>query len=56
MFRSRDIYNPGQNTSGKLYFFSEIAPHGKGSVSTFQEFFAIIGRILILGEGLSTGP
>ena len=55
MFRSRDIYNPGQNISDKLWFFGEIAPHGKGSVSTFQEFFAVVDKILILGAGLSAG-
>ena len=52
---SRKIYlNPGQNISKKLSFFCEIAPYGKGSISIFQEFFASIDKILILGARLST--
>ena len=34
--------------------FCEIAPYGKSSISIFQEFFASIDRILILGARLST--
>ena len=48
------LYNPGQNISDKLYFFCEIAPYGKSPISVFQEFFASIDKILILGAGLST--
>ena len=31
-----------------------IVHYRKGSISTFQEFFARTGKILISGEGLST--
>ena len=47
------IYNPGQNISDKLKFFCEIALHGKSSICIFQEFFACIDKILILGARLS---
>ena len=50
------IYNPGQNISDKLYFFCEIAPYGKSSISIFQEFFTSIEKILILGARLSARP
>ena len=49
----KEIYNPGQNISDKLYFFCEIAPYGKSSIFVFQEFFASIDKILILGAELS---
>ena len=48
-------YNPGQNISGKLQFFCEIAPYGKSSISICQEFLASTDKILILGARLSTG-
>ena len=48
------VYNHGQHISGKLKFFCETAPYGKSSISIFQEFFASIGKILILGARLST--
>ena len=38
----------------QIYISCEIAHYGKGSVSLLQEFFAIIDKILILGEGLGT--
>ena len=47
-------HNSGQNISGKLYFFCEIAPYGKSSISVFQEFFASIDKMLILGARPST--
>ena len=47
------VYNPDQNISDKL-FFCETAPYGKSSISIFQEFFASIDKILILGAALST--
>ena len=47
-------YNPGQNISDKLYFFCEKAPYGKSSISIFQEFFASIDKMLILGARLGT--
>ena len=47
-------YNPGQNISDKLTFLCEIAPYKRSSISIFQEFFANIDKILILGAGLST--
>ena len=46
--------SPCQNISGKLQFFCEIVPYEKRSISIFQEFFASIGKILILGARLST--
>ena len=33
----------------------EIASYGKSSISTFQEFFASIDKILIVGARLSAG-
>ena len=37
-----------------VVFLCEIAPYGKSSISIFQEFFARIDKILILGAGLDT--
>ena len=56
-FATLDIcfsYNPGQNISDKLYFLCELAPYGKISISIFQEYFASIDKIFILGGRLST--
>ena len=47
-------HNPSQNISDKLQFFCKIALYGKSSISIFQEFFASIDKILILGARLST--
>ena len=44
-----NIYNPSQNISDKLWFFCEIAPYGKSLISIFQDFFASIDKISILG-------
>ena len=48
------VYNPGQNTPDKLQFFCEIGSYEKSLISIFQEFFAGIDKILILGARLST--
>ena len=45
--------NLGPNTSDKLWFLCEIGPYGKSSISIFQELFASIDKILILGARLS---
>ena len=37
-----------------VVFLCEIAPYGKSSISIFQEFFARIDKVLILGAGLDT--
>ena len=37
-----------------VVFLCEIAPYGRSSISIFQEFFARIDKILILGAGLDT--
>ena len=46
--------NPGQNISDELQFLCEIARKGKTSISIFQQFFASIAKILILGARLRT--
>ena len=35
--------------------FCEIAPYGKSSISIFEEFFASIDKILIMGARLGAG-
>ena len=37
------------------WFFCGMPPYEGSSVSIFQEFFASVDRILILGAGLGTG-
>ena len=48
------FYTPLQNISDKLYFFFEVAPYVKSSISIFEELFASMDKILILGARLST--
>ena len=45
----------GRGISGRLWFFCGIAPCGGGSISIFDEFFASIDKISILGAGLGAG-
>ena len=47
------FYYHGQNIWDKL-FSCEIAYYGKSSISIFQQFFASISKIFILGVGLGT--
>ena len=44
------IYNHGQNIRDKLLFLCEIPHYGK----TFQQFFASIDKIFILGGRLGS--
>ena len=47
---------PGRGVLGGLLFFCGVAPcGGGGSISIFREFFASVGKILILGAGLGAG-
>ena len=47
-------YNRGQNICDKLQFSCEIVHDRKSFISIFQEVFANIDKILILGGGLAT--
>ena len=47
-------YNQGQTTWKKLQFLCEIAHYGKVVISIFQQFFASINKMFVLGGGLWT--
>ena len=48
-----EYYSFGQNILDKLWFLWGVVPYGENSISIFQEFFASIDKILVLGAGLS---
>ena len=49
-----EFYSSGQNVSDNLWFLWEVVPYEENSISIFQEFFASIDKILILGARLGT--
>ena len=51
-FNAAGCYNRGRGISDKQWFFCGIAPYGRGSISIFEEFFASIDKISVLGAGL----
>ena len=46
--------NNGRNFGDKLLFSRQIGNYGENLISVFQEFFASIETIFILGERTST--
>ena len=54
MTKNLASYNHSQNIRDKLHFSCETAHYGKSSISIFQQLFASIDKIFILGGRLGT--
>ena len=54
MTKNLASYNHSQNIRDKLHFSCETAHYGKSSISIFQQLFASIDKIFVLGGRLGT--